>query len=104
MCFLFAGRRRGRLPSPTPHDEARATVGKFLAIDAGRRRLIGMITEVSVNNTDGPHAAHYGAIARVDLMGEIRRDAAGVNRFRRGVSDYPAIGDARRPRPGRACG
>src|SRR5579863_2247141 len=82
------------LPSPSPNDESRATVGKFLAIAAGRRRLIGMITEVSVNHADGAQAPRYGAIARVDLMGEIRQDAAGANRFRRGVAEYPAIGDA----------
>jgi DNA helicase HerA-like ATPase len=82
------------LPSPSPDDEARATVGKFLAIAAGKRRLIGMITEVSVNNGDGEHAPRYGAIARVDLMGEIRRDASGADCFRRGVAEYPAIGDA----------
>ena len=81
------------LPAPSPNDETRATVGKFLAIAAGKRRLIGMITEVSVNNIDGAHALRYGAIARVDLMGEILQDAAGAS-FRRGVAEYPAIGDA----------
>ncbi|MGD0720399.1 MAG: DUF87 domain-containing protein [Roseiarcus sp.] len=87
------------LPSPSRNDEARATVGKFLAIRAGKRRLIGMVTEVSVNSADGVHDAdsvyghRYGAVARIDLMGEIRRDEAGVESFRRGVTEYPAIGD-----------
>ena len=81
------------LPSPSLNDESRATVGKFLAIGAGGRRLIGMVTEVSVNNIDSPHGDRYGAVARVDLMGEIRRDDAGVDSFRRGVAEYPAIGD-----------
>jgi uncharacterized protein len=75
------------LPSPSSNDEVRATVGKFLAIGAGRRRLIGMVTEVSVNNSNGLHGAHSGAVARVDLMGEIRRDASGADSFRRGVAE-----------------
>ena len=52
-----------------------------------------MVTEVSVNNSNGLHGAHSGAVARVDLMGEIRRDASGADSFRRGVAEYPAIGD-----------
>lgn len=78
------------LPGASPNHEARATVGRFIAIGAGPRRLVGMVTEVSINNGDGPH----GAIACVDLMGEICRDAAGAESFRRGVTEYPAIGDA----------
>jgi DNA helicase HerA-like ATPase len=35
-------------------------------------------------------------VARVDLMGEIETDAAGAERFSRGVSGYPAIGDVAR--------
>jgi DNA helicase HerA-like ATPase len=84
--------RVGLSPSPSP-DEARATVGKFLAIGAGRRRLIGMITEVSVNNSDSEHGRRYSASARIDLMGEIHRDASGADCFQRGVAGYPAIGD-----------
>jgi hypothetical protein len=81
------------LPSPSRND-ARATVGNFLAIAAGKHRLIGMITEVSINNPGGPDGARYGAVARIDLMGEIRRDENGAESFRRGVAAYPAIGDA----------
>jgi DNA helicase HerA-like ATPase len=81
------------LPSPSLNDDARATVGKFLAIAAGKHRLIGMVTEVSVNNAGGADGARYGAIARVDLMGEIKPDATGADSFRRGVTAYPAIGD-----------
>jgi uncharacterized protein len=81
------------LPSPSSDHESRATVGKFLAIGAGNHRLIGMITEVSVNNVGSLVGPRYGAIARIDLMGEIRRDEAGRDCFQRGVAGYPAIGD-----------
>jgi DNA helicase HerA-like ATPase len=81
------------LPVVSSNYDARATVGKFLAIDAGRRRLVGMVTEVSVNSGGSSHGARYGALACVDLMGEIERDATGASSFRRGVAEYPAIGD-----------
>jgi uncharacterized protein len=81
------------LPSPSPDHEARATVGKFIAIGAGRHRLIGMVTEVSVNSVESVRGSQYGAVACIDLMGEIRRDARGAESFQRGVAEYPAIGD-----------
>ena len=81
------------LPAPWPDHDARATVGKFLSIASGRKSLIGMIIEVSA--TGSSDAAHdYRAVARVALMGEIAADNSGRAFFRRGVSDYPAIGDA----------
>jgi DNA helicase HerA-like ATPase len=85
------------LPSLSSNHEARATVGRFLAISAGERRLVGMVTEVSVNGRDGQHGGHCGPVARIDLMGEIHRDASGADSFRRGVSEYPAIGDTAAP-------
>ena len=78
------------LPAPALSDSMRATVGTFLAIAAGSHRLIGVVTEVD-SNLD-PSQPRFGAMARIDLMGEIRRDD-GVEHFVRGVSAYPAIGD-----------
>ena len=75
-------------------DEARATVGKFLAIRSGTSILIGMITEVSVDLPAIAREQGYAAAAKLDLMGEIRRDAAGAPRFQRGVANYPVIGDS----------
>ncbi|HHY50401.1 MAG TPA: hypothetical protein GYA10_11705, partial [Alphaproteobacteria bacterium] len=40
------------LPAPWPNEDKRATVGKYLAIEAGGRRVIGMITEVSARRSD----------------------------------------------------
>ncbi|WP_307281934.1 ATP-binding protein [Labrys wisconsinensis] len=78
------------MPAPWPTEEGRATVGRFLAIQAGRHRLIGMITEVLAH---GDGTGVHGALANVDLMGEIRRDEAGRFTFQRGVAEYPGIGD-----------
>ena len=72
---------------------ARATVGDFVRIFAGQRRLIGVITEVEAQDGGGV-ALPESAVARIDVMGEIVRDAKGRERFQRGVSAYPAIGDA----------
>ena len=77
------------IPVARPDEDERATVGNFVRILAGPRRLIGMITEVESQGNAGA-----GAIARVDVMGEIVRDEKGRDRFQRGVSAYPAIGDA----------
>jgi DNA helicase HerA-like ATPase len=77
------------IPVAGPDEEERATVGHFVRILAGPGRLIGMITEV-----ESPDAVGSGAIARVDVMGEIVTDEKGRDRFQRGVSAYPAIGDA----------
>jgi len=80
------------LPARLDDSDPRATVGSFLTIAVGSRRLVGMITEV--------HSRHdyegVGSVARIDLMGEFRAGDAG-DRFYRGVSNYPAIGDGAWP-------
>jgi DNA helicase HerA-like ATPase len=81
------------LPAPSLSESLRATVGTFLAIAAGSHRLVGVVTEVD-SNVD-PAQPRFGAVARVDLMGEIK-NGDGDERFVRGVSAYPAIGDRAR--------
>jgi DNA helicase HerA-like ATPase len=74
-------------------EDARTTVSKFVMIHSGSTRLIGVITEISLNLPAFAKEQGYRAIAEVDLMGEIR-SADGTQEFWRGVSGYPAIGDA----------
>ena len=71
-----------------PH--VRATVGNFVRIEAGAALLIGIITTLS---SGGDRSGQRGAFASIDLLGEILSDN-GTKRFRRGVTCYPAIGDA----------
>ena len=71
-----------------PRAGGRSTVGDFLVIASGARKLVGVVTEMASERDDPDHA-----IAHVDVMGEIVRDAGGRETFRRGVSAYPAIGD-----------
>jgi DNA helicase HerA-like ATPase len=78
------------LPFEETRDGDRATVGRFVAIEAGGKSLIGVITEMSAEGPGGPSGRN--ALASLDLVGEIVR-AGGEAHFRRGVSSYPAIGD-----------
>ena len=74
-------------------NRAGITVGRFLKIQTAKSQLVGVITEVSIQNS---LAASYCAIAKVDLMGEIVTAATG-SAFRRGVAGYPTIRDAALP-------
>jgi uncharacterized protein len=65
----------------------RVTVGNFVRIQAGSAALIGIITTLSSGGRQ------TGALAGLDLLGEILV-VDGAKRFRRGVTCYPAIGDA----------
>src|SRR5689334_8678623 len=67
-----------------------ATVGRFVKIHTGNALLIGVITDLSVEVASRDPG--YCGTARVDLTGEIS-DRSGEIRFRRGVTDYPTIGD-----------
>jgi len=67
-----------------------ATVGKFVKIHTGYALLIGVITDLSVEVAS--REPGFRGTARVDLTGEIS-DRSGAMRFRRGVTDYPTIGD-----------
>ncbi len=69
------------------------SVGKFVKIQHGQSLLVGVITEVSIQASTLVKEQGYNATAHVDLMGEIvERDGQPVL-FRRGVTDYPTIGD-----------
>ena len=70
----------------------RPTVGRFVAIDAGGKSLIGAITELSAEPSGSRGDRELVALAAVDLVGEIDREG-GTARFRRGLTRYPAIGD-----------
>src|SRR6185437_8082908 len=74
-------------------EEARVTVGKFLGLRSGKSLLIGIITDVTLETAAVARDQGYGATAHLDLMGEIKETAPGVQQFQRGVTNYPGIGD-----------
>jgi DNA helicase HerA-like ATPase len=76
-----------------PDGDDCATVGKFLGIRRATTLLIGMITELSIDTPAIARERGCQAVARVDLMGEIKHAAAPDAKFQRGVTDYPTIGD-----------
>jgi DNA helicase HerA-like ATPase len=71
--------------------EIRATVGRFVSIRCVNSTIVAMITEVSCENL--PTSDNYVASASVDLLGEIL-GSADRQKFQRGVTNYPTIGDA----------
>ncbi len=77
--------------------DARVTVGSFVGIRAGQAHLVGVVATQSavVVASDPTHGIH--ATADLDLLGEIVRDRNGIEKFRRGVACYPAIGDTVEP-------
>jgi len=84
------------LPSTSPQapEEARATVGKFLGVRAGKALLVGLIADVTLRAEPQLRQNEHVAVAQVDLIGEIRDSETATPRFQRGVTSYPAIGDA----------
>jgi len=70
--------------------DARATVGRFVSIRCSTVTIVAIITEVTSEHL--PESDRYFACASVDLLGEIYGDPQ-QQRFRRGVTSYPAIDD-----------
>ena len=83
----------GILPTVDGQPRLSATVGRFLGLWAGRSFIVAMITEATAERPGGAPSEGFGAYVLIDLMGEIRRSPDGGSRFRRGVSEYPAIGN-----------
>jgi DNA helicase HerA-like ATPase len=79
-----------------PH-RADITVGKFVKIQTSKALLVGVITDVSIQTSPALKEQSCAAIARIDLMGEFNQRELGAAQFRRGVSDYPTIGDSVQP-------
>jgi uncharacterized protein len=71
-------------------DAPRVTVGKFLGIRTHRSLVIGVLTRIGFAR-DGGGGDH--PTGQLDLLGEIRADRSGIERFDRGVKEYPMIGD-----------
>ena len=83
----------GILPMVDRRSHSTATVGRFVGLRAGRSFIVAMVAEATAELPPGARAQGFETSIHIDLMGEIRRDADGVGRFKRGVSEYPAIGD-----------
>lgn len=71
----------------------RATVGRFVGIRAASAYLVGVVTDLAADLPESGAGDIRRAHAGLDLLGEIVTDASGRKVFRRGVAEYPAIGD-----------
>jgi DNA helicase HerA-like ATPase len=83
-----------RLEAPNGAADRRITIGNYVAVKAGPSTLVGVIAALAAkDDTLTPMVC-----ADLDLLGEIMQGAGG-KRFKRGVTSYPAIGDAVYPLP-----
>jgi DNA helicase HerA-like ATPase len=69
----------------------RVTVGKFLGVVSDSSIIVGMITQVAEQPIAKRNRPCH-AVAQMDLFGEITIQAGGT-RFRRGIGEYPIIGE-----------
>ena len=75
--------------------DAALTVGKFIGVVRNRSLLVGIVGQVTTEVPLLVREEGYYAVASIDLMGEIiGGDVAGHPHFLRGITHYPAIGDA----------
>ena len=75
--------------------DAALTVGKFIGVVRNRSLLVGIVGQVTTEVPLLVREEGYYAAASIDLMGEIiGGDVAGHPHFLRGITHYPAIGDA----------
>lgn len=83
------------MPPPTDNPQVlRATVGKFLGVRVNGLLQVGVVTKVALETDSAPRGQDFISAAQIDLIGEICGLDTSAPRFRRGVTDYPAIGDA----------
>lgn len=75
------------------HHRSLITVGKFIKIRTNNTLLVGVIVDVIIESAPNAKEQNYCAVAHVDLTGEIDQRRTGGTCFRRGVKDYPTIGD-----------
>ncbi|MGD9866377.1 MAG: ATP-binding protein, partial [Hyphomicrobiales bacterium] len=71
----------------------RAEMGTILKIETPRSALLGLISALSVPvpaQTDGQGEIR---VAELEMVGELMKTPNGLERFRRGVSAYPYLGD-----------
>jgi len=73
--------------------ELRATVGRFLTVHSGPNVIIGIVTEVTIEDLPTFDHVNFVASATIDLLGEILNAGQPNVKFQRGVTVYPSIGD-----------
>jgi DNA helicase HerA-like ATPase len=69
------------------------TVGRFMGLTTFKSLIICMITDVSEQASLAANGTPYRKVAQLDLIGEILTEN-GKQRFQRGVTEYPNIGDS----------
>ncbi|MGA8079824.1 MAG: DUF87 domain-containing protein [Xanthobacteraceae bacterium] len=72
-----------------------ATVGRFLGLMTDSTLIIGVVSEINETLVSGLDAGRSRqGIARLELLGEIGAGAGNSVQFKRGIDNYPKIGDS----------
>jgi DNA helicase HerA-like ATPase len=80
-----------QFPPSASGDATAATVGDLLAVRTRRSLLVGILSDVRVDElADGRRSA--AAIGQLDVLGEIVCGHSGEPFFQRGLTSYPTIG------------
>ncbi len=79
---------------PKASDNEQATVGRFVGILSGRAIIIGLVSEINEMPTQGFEGERgRRSVAKLELIGEIGASDGAAARFKRGLDNYPKIGD-----------
>lgn len=73
---------------------SRITVGQFLMVGPDTSKAVGVVTKVSLEPIHASNAPVSSSRLHLTLIGEFRASSGGKNGFVRGITNYPAIGDA----------
>ena len=83
----------GLAAAPLGSQSPRVTVGKFLGIRAEKSLLVGVVTDVALQAEPVSNGEQSITVAALDVIGEIEDCDLESAHFRRGLTNYPAIGD-----------
>ena len=70
-----------------------AEMGTLLTVETSTSTVLGLVSALSVPVPAQQPGEREIRIAELELVGELHKGDSGIPEFRRGVSDYPALGD-----------
>ncbi len=77
-----------------PSADQRAELGTVMNIHTPTSILLGLVSALSIPVPSQEEGVPEVRIAELELVGELTKSEDGVGAFRRGVSNYPSIGDS----------
>ena len=95
LVMLYSLDGQTRSPSTVEGDQLdRLQLGAIMSIDTGASYVLGLIGAMSIPAPSLEDGHHDVRIMELELIGEFTKPSAkAASRFRRGVSNYPTLGD-----------